>query len=118
MTPKDGDTWFEDDELTRDDGILSARAGGHEVQCEGDCPPDDYANDPINDDGVPGTVDDLPYDYGIETSRAADETLNSIEGPPYKSWAVGATGPAEEGEERPLGKPEDASEVFPRLPMG
>lgn len=107
MTPKDGDTWFEDDELTRDGGILFARSGGREVQCEGDCPPDDYVNDPINDDGVPGTVDDLPYDYGIETPRAADETLSSIEGPPHRSWGVGATGPAGDGEERPLGEPEE-----------
>lgn len=90
-----------------EDGILFARSGGHEVQCEGDCPPDDYVNDPINDDGVPGTVDDLPYDYGIETPRAADETLSSIEGPPYGSWGVGATGPAGDGEERPLGEPEE-----------
>jgi len=80
----------------RADGMLFARPAGHEVRCEGECAPDDYVGDPINDAGVPGTVDDLPYDYGIEDVQAADETLDSIERPTSSSWGVGATGHPEE----------------------
>ena len=80
MAPRDDDTWFEDDELVREGGVFVSRNGGHEVGCADDeCAPDDYVEDPVNDEGVPGTVDDLPYDYGIETPRAADETLESFD---------------------------------------
>jgi len=78
MTPRDDDTWFEDDDLVRQGGVFVSKNGGREVGCnEDECAPDDYVEDPVNDEGVPGTVDDLPYDYGIETPRAADETLES-----------------------------------------
>lgn len=107
MTPRDGDTWFEDDELAREEGILHSRDGGHEVHCEGECAPDENVEDPINEHGVPGTVDDLPYDLGVETARAADETLDSIERPAVTSWSVGATGPADSGPETELGRPEE-----------
>lgn len=106
MTTKDGDTWFEDDDLAREEGILVSRAGGHEVGCEDQCAPDENVEDPINDEGVPGTVDDLPYDFGVETARAADETLDSIEHPAVTSWGVGLTGHADSGEETELGGPE------------
>jgi hypothetical protein len=107
MTPKEGHTSFEDDELARDEGILVSRGGGRGVGCEGECAPDDHVEDPVNDSGVPGTADDLPYDYGVETARAADEMLGSIERPSAGSWGVGSTGPAGEGEEQPLGRPEE-----------
>ena len=108
MAPKDGDSWFEDDELVRQEGILVSRGGGHEVSpSDEDSAADDYAEDPANNESVPGTVDDLPYDYGIELPRAADATLPSLDSPPYKSWGVGATGPASEGEGLPLGTPDE-----------
>ncbi|MBN2404072.1 MAG: hypothetical protein JXE06_00675 [Coriobacteriia bacterium] len=80
MTPRDGDTWFEDDELVREGGVLVSRSGGREIGCsDKDCAMDDYADDSADEDGVPGTVDDLPYDYGIEAPRAADETFESLD---------------------------------------
>jgi len=107
MAVKDDDSWISEDELTREDGVLYAGSGHRKVGCEGACAPDDYVADPINDDGVPGTVDDLPYDYGLETPQAADEMLSSIERPPTASWGVGDTGPAGEGDETDLGEPDE-----------
>jgi len=106
MTPRNGDTWFEDDELVREEGILVSKAGGHEVRCEGDCAPDDNPEDSVNGEGVPGTPDDLPYDFGVENARAADEVLDSFEHAAAASWGVGKTGPAGEGPVRELGGPE------------
>ena len=105
MTRTDREGIFGDDKVERVDGILHAESGG-EVGCEGDCAPDDYVEDPINDDGVPGTVDDLPYDYGVETAPAADQMLGLIERP-GGPWGVGTTGPADEGDEPDLGGPEE-----------
>ena len=107
MTLQDDDNLISEDELTREDGVLFSRSGHREVGCEGECAPDDYVADPINDDGVPGTVDDLPYDYGLETPQAADGMLSSIERPPTASWGVGDTGPAGEGDETDLGEPDE-----------
>ena len=108
MAPKNEDTWFEDDELVREGGVFVARDGGHEVGCGDDrCAPDDYVEDPVNDDNVPGTVDDLPYTYGVEVPRAADETLESVLGTSAPRWGAGATGPAGSGDEQPLGQPEE-----------
>ncbi len=108
MTPKDDDTRFGDEELVREGGVLVSRNGGHEVECNDDtCAEDDYVEDPVNDDGVPGTVDDVPYSYGVEVARAADETFESLDRSPAKSWDVGMTGPADDGDEKPLGEPEE-----------
>jgi len=86
MNPRDDDHWFEDNELEREAGILVSPHSGHEAGCaEDECAPDETVEDPINEPGVPGTVDDLPYDRGLETARAADETLESLEGPSASS---------------------------------
>lgn len=69
-----------DEELEREGGVFVRRGGGREVTCaEDECAPDDYVDDEINDDGVPGTVDDLPFDYGVETPDAADESLDNVQ---------------------------------------
>lgn len=69
-----------DEELEREGGVFVRRRGGREVTCDvRECAPDDYVEDEINDDGVPGTVDDLPFDYGVETPDAADEGLDNVQ---------------------------------------
>lgn len=106
MSPRDDDRWFGDDELQREGGVFVPAEGGHKVRCpEDECAPDDYVEDPINEPGVPGTIDDQPYDYGVEAALAADETLDSLDR--RGAWSVGATGPADEGEPAPLGRPEE-----------
>ncbi len=108
MSPKDDDHWFADNELVHEEGILVSASGGHRAGCDDDeCAPDETVEDPINEPGVPGTVDDLPYDYGVETAQAADETFESLENPPSKARSVGATGPVDDAEPRELGRPEE-----------
>ena len=64
-----------DEHLDRESGVL-IEPDGREVVCEPDevaCAPDDYANDPdARENGIPGTVDDAPLTFGIETPTAAD----------------------------------------------
>jgi len=109
MSPKDNDHWFGDDELVREEGILVSAGGGHKAGCDGDeCAPDETVEDPVNEPGVSGTVDDLPYDFGVESAQGADESFESLEGPPLKPWRVGATGPADDDNEpESLGRPEE-----------
>jgi hypothetical protein len=51
-----------------DDGTFSAtHENGRRASCDPDaqrCAPDDYTDDEVNDSGVPGTEDDLPYTLG------------------------------------------------------
>jgi hypothetical protein len=75
--PDDGMT-FDDEELVADNGVYAEVNQGRDVDCGDDkaeCAPDDIVEDPINDDNIPGTVDDLPYDYGVETPVAVDQEL-------------------------------------------
>lgn len=105
---QDHDDWFEDDDLVREGGVFVSRNGGREIgPDEDEQAPDDYVEDSVNDEGVPGTVDDLPYDYGVENARAADETLETIHRADRDAWDVGETGPAGEGEEPSPGKAEE-----------
>ena len=99
------DPSFAEDALRRVGGVFVSSADGRKVECDDDCAQDDQVEDPVNEPGVPGTVDDMPYDYGTETAQPADTTLQSLDG--ARSWRVGATGPAEEGDPRPLGRPEE-----------
>ena len=109
MSPRDDDHWFADSELVQEEGILVSAGGGRKAGCEPDeCAPDETVEDDINEPGVAGTVDDLPYDFGVETAQAADETFESLDGPPFASWGVGATGPADDDNEpADLGRPEE-----------
>lgn len=106
MSPRDNDRWFGDEELERVGGVLVPAEGGHRVGCpEDECAPDDYVEDSVNEPGVPGTIDDRPYDYGVEEALAADETLESLDR--RRAWSVGATGPLEDGEPGAPGRAEE-----------
>lgn len=107
MTRSNGDLSPGDDDLVRQGGVFVPRNGGREVgPASEEWAPDEVVEDPINDDGVPGTVDDLPYDYGVEVASAADQMVE----PPErrnKGASIGRTGYDEDGEEPPLGRPEE-----------
>lgn len=105
MNPRDDDPSFAEDALRREGGVFVSAAGGRKVECDDDCAQDDQVEDPVNEPGVPGTVDDIPYDYGTESAQPADAALNSIDS--GRSWRVGATGPAGDADPQPLGRPEE-----------
>jgi hypothetical protein len=96
----------DDEEYIREGGVLVPRFGGHEVASGG--APDDFVEEPLDDDGVPGTPDDLPYDLGVELPAAADQL---VESPDRRSGAfsgLGHTGADEDvTEEPPLGGPDE-----------
>lgn len=83
----DRDGTLDDEELVREGGVFVSRNGGHEVGPEqSDRVADDWVEDPGTDDGVPGTRDDLPYDYGVELPSAADQHMNAADaGPPRRA---------------------------------
>jgi hypothetical protein len=104
------DHYPDDDAYVRDEGVLVPRSGGHDVGCDeeqGWCAPDDVVEDPVNDEHVPGTADDLPYDYGVELAPAADQQLLSIDGGPLSGFGDPGLTESEEdtgfGDEPPLG---------------
>jgi hypothetical protein len=62
-------------ELQHEEGVLRKKGSGHEVGCDTDeeaCAPSDYPEAAYDDDGTPGTPDDLPYTLGVEGAAAAD----------------------------------------------
>jgi hypothetical protein len=74
---------YDDEELVREGGVFVSRGGGREVGPEKDeRPPGDFIEDPDADDGVPGTRDDLPYDYGVEVPEAVDHLVREPEKDP------------------------------------
>jgi hypothetical protein len=108
MSPQDHHP--DDDAYVHDEGVLVPRQGGRDVSCDDDqdrCAPDDMVEDPVNDEHVPGTADDLPYDYGVELPAAADQQLLSIDGGPLSGFGDPGLTESEEdtgyGEETPLG---------------
>ena len=64
-----------DERLDRESGVF-VEPDAKEVACDAEaepCAPDDYANDPeARENGVPGTVDDAPLSFGLDSSAAAD----------------------------------------------
>ncbi|MDO9556568.1 MAG: hypothetical protein Q7J82_03160 [Coriobacteriia bacterium] len=97
MTPRHNDIWFEDDELVREGGVFLSPNVGREVSCDDDdCAPGDYAEDPASEVVVPGTIDDLPYDYGVELSHPADEVLESLDRGSKSTENVGVSSTAED----------------------
>ncbi len=103
VAPDDGMT-FDDEQLVHDEGVFKEPGTGHSAACDdkAECAPDEIVEDPINEEGVPGTVDDLPYDYGVEVPTAADQELH-VQGR-SKGWGgVGHTGADQEGTEAELG---------------
>ena len=102
-----GDRPFGDEEYVREGGVLVPVNTGHEVRHEdGSIAPDDIIEDPIADEGVPGTPDDLPYDYGVQVPHPADQEIGSRERR-MSGYGVGHTGFAKDAEEPPLGTPDE-----------
>jgi hypothetical protein len=110
MAPKDGDLSFDEEDLVRDGGVFVSRhSNGHEVGAEAEeRTPGDWVEDPYTNDGVPGTSDDLPYDYGVENAQPADQQVLSPDRRISGFGHLGETGGADpDTEEQPLGKPEE-----------
>lgn len=98
---------LEDEELVREGGAFVSRNGGHEANDDVARAADDYIEDPATGDGVPGTVDDLPYDLGVEKATATDQLLKSS-GRGHGAWGgIGRTGADDDSEPAPLGGPEE-----------
>lgn len=94
----------EEEPLRREGGVFVSREGGHEVGCDDEsCAPDEFVEDSLNDEGVPGTPDDLPYDYGVETEPANDQMLTSPDHRNSGFGAMGHTGSDDDADEPPLG---------------
>lgn len=98
---------LEDEELVREGGVFVSRNGGHEADSDQARVADDYVEDPGTGDGVPGTVDDLPYDFGIEHATAADQLLESSGRGRGIGSKVGYTGADNDADPAPLGGPEE-----------
>ena len=77
-----------DEPLVREGGVF-IEPDQHEVSCDTEqepCAPDDYAadDDEPGEMSIPGTVDDIPLDFGLEFSPASDAHL-VLEGPTSES---------------------------------
>ena len=96
-----------EEELVREGGVFVSRNGGHEADVEEAGAEDDFVEDPARGDGVPGTVDDLPYDFGVESAPAADELLTSPGTGRGAAGGIGYTGADDDREPPALGGPEE-----------
>ena len=93
MVRMHGERPFDEEEYERQGGVFVPVNGGHEVGCEDkSCAPDELVEDTLNDDGVPGTPDDLPYDYGVEVPDAVDQQVLSPEHRRSGYGGMGQTG--------------------------
>jgi hypothetical protein len=97
----------EDEALVREGGVFVSRSSGREVDAREARAADDYIEDPGTGDAVPGTVDDLPYDQGLETARAADSLLTSSGRGRGAAGGIGRTGADDDREPPELGGPEE-----------
>ena len=97
----------EEEALVREGGVFMSRNGGREIDADEARAADDYVEDPGSGDAVPGTVDDLPYDYGVENARPADEMLNSPGTGRGAAGGIGYTGADDDREPPELGRPEE-----------
>jgi hypothetical protein len=99
---------YGDEEYVRIGGVLVPVNNGHEVRHEdGTIAPDDIVEDLIADDGVPGTPDDVPYDYGVEVALPADQMILSLDRGASGLGSVGRTGSEPDHDEPPLGAPDE-----------
>ena len=98
---------LEDEELVREGGVFVSRGGGREIGTDDGRAADDYVEDPGSGDGVPGTVDDLPYDIGLENVPAADKLLQSPGRGRGAAGGIGRTGADDDREPADLGRPEE-----------
>lgn len=97
----------EDEALVREGGVFVSRGGGREIDADEARAADDYIEDPGTGDAVPGTVDDLPYDQGVESARPADEQLTSSGRGRGTFSGLGRTGADDDREPPELGGPEE-----------
>ncbi len=101
------DAIHEDEAFVREGGVFAPKSGGRDVGCESDeltCPTDDVLEDPVNDEHLPGTVDDAAFDYGTIDPAPTDQRLGTIEtGPVVGMRDPGMTGYDEDVQESPLG---------------
>jgi hypothetical protein len=110
MTPNNGDVSFDDEDLVREGGVFVSRhSNGHEVSATPDeQAPEEWVEDPYQNDAGPGTSDDLPYDYGVESAQPADQQVLSPDRRISGFGHLGETGGADpDTDEQPLGKPEE-----------
>ena len=107
----DGGPVRDDDSLEREGGVFVPRTGGRDVGCDDAqdrCAPDDVLEDQVNDEHIPGTVDDMAYDYGTEEPAPTDQLLMTIEtGYVVGMGDVGETGYDEDMDEPALGAPDE-----------
>lgn len=111
MVHRHSDGSLEDEELVREGGVFVSKNGGREVGCDdGTCARDEWVEDGGNGDGVPGTVDDAPYDFGVESAPPLDQLVSS---PDRKREdlagfdTVGETLADADVDAPPLGRPEE-----------
>jgi hypothetical protein len=98
------DKSYGDEEYERAGGVLVPVNTGHQVRHEdGTIAPDEVIEDQIADDGVPGTPDDLPYDYGVELPHPTDQEMLNRERRSAGFGDVGHTGVDADTQEPPLG---------------
>lgn len=89
------DNYPDDHPYERDEGVLVGHRAGHDVGYddarEGSAP-DDFIEEPLKEEHVPGTVDDLPFDWGLAIAPAADQELLSIDRGPMGGFGdLGST---------------------------
>ena len=109
---------FDDEELVREGGVFVSRNGGHEVGPEEDDRAlSDWVEDPDIDDGVPGTRDDVPYDFGVERPHAADTLVQSPDRPGAGFGPLGHTGPVADDHDIAEGIPEERELWSRQLPL-
>jgi len=86
-----GDSVFDRERVYKEEGVFVEPPEG-EAGCDPDeerCAPDDYAEDPHGENDAPGTADDVPYGYGVNTTRPADAHLVPDDAPTFEAGHVG-----------------------------
>lgn len=110
---RDG-TFDEDEQFDREGGVfVGHRSGTRDVGPDEPDIPNDYPEDPASEEHVPGTVDDLNYDYGIQLPKPTDELLSSSGQTSAAATGVGRTGADDDREPAELGR-EDQRELWRR----
>lgn len=86
-----GGSVFDREAVYKEEGVF-VEPPEPEEGCDPDeerCAPDEYAEDPFSENTGPGTADDLPYGYGVSTSRPADAHLVADDAPAFEAGHAG-----------------------------